>query len=244
MCWSGEVSRRPSAETHVDWFRCWTTPAAELLGDDQPLRVRMAALISLGRSREALDLPNADAQSDLHYIASLHAGLVAAASLPLNPWHEHQSWALAELAARDDQPALAAARAELARIWPDWTRWPTWLVIEPLVAPQEGRRELVRARLEQAAGLREVQAQQPWHVANLALGRIDDTAFAAMPTAALVPVLGCLARALRAELAGDAAAAQQAWRDYRALPSHQRLCNNIVPLPGLERLAEWKVEGR
>lgn len=220
----------------------YTRPAESLIGADTPARARMAALLHLGRYDEAFASSPLPENSDLHQLGHLLAGRPP--PVTANMESEEQAWAMVAAAAQGDSTLLASLRAELARQWPEWNRWRNWLVIEPSVAPPAERAALLRQRLEEAAELRPVTGQRSWHLAKFALGRIDESTMARMPAAWEAPMWICIGKALRAELAGDAAGASQAWTAYLALPPNRRMSQFLVPNPGLERLARFKSEGR
>jgi hypothetical protein len=204
--------------------------------------VRASALAALGRWDEAVAALVPD--SGLVPRIRMLAGTYDPSGIGHNPEEEEQAWGMVVRAAAGDEAGRAALAGELQRWWPDWFRWVTWLVIDPSLRPAAERPALLRARLEETwkVGGRKV-SRTPWHLAGFALGHLDEAALAAMPAAVQAPMWTAIGRALRAELAGDEPAVRQAWQDYRRLSWRQRIYE-LMPMPGLERLALFKTEQR
>ncbi len=83
------------------------------------------------------------------------------------------------------------------------------------------------------------QGRRPWHMAALAVGRIDTAAFRAQPMQIGLEGSLVLTQALTAELAGDAAAATMAYRAWRDLPQLQR---GPIRDPVAERFVTWRLD--
>lgn len=79
-----------------------------------------------------------------------------------------------------------------------------------------------------------------WHMGALIAGQEDEAAFRAQPAQGLVEPALAVSRALRAEYAGDRAAARIAWEEYLAIPLHRRLWGELWGDPVLDRYAAWR----
>jgi hypothetical protein len=79
------------------------------------------------------------------------------------------------------------------------------------------------------------------HLVRFATAAEDEATFLAQPCRLDVDRLLIVAKALRAELAGDSATAQSFWSAYVSQPAWKR---GIDAAPCLDRLAEWRLRGR
>ncbi len=152
---------------------------------------------------------------------------------------EELGWALVESARQDDPTLLARARAQVASSVSDWHYWTCWLVVEPLVARDV---QVLRQRLEQVWTEGKLNnAQRSWHLAGYVLGHVDAHAMRAQPCSREADLWISLGNCLRAELAGSAGAIRAAWSAYVELPRYRRLTPDMLPVPGFERLAAWRL---
>jgi tRNA A-37 threonylcarbamoyl transferase component Bud32 len=85
------------------------------------------------------------------------------------------------------------------------------------------------------------QAQRPWHAARYMLGEIDEATYLSQPACGHASAALLLLRAMRAELAGNPAAALTDYRAYLALPLHKRLWDILEGDPVADHFTEWRV---
>lgn len=218
---------------------------AERMLAERPLSGGMAneALIVLGRYQDALTgLPDIPDSGRSWQAAALLGRLDEAEALnrgPL-PWMR----LLKALEAGDVQ-AAATARAELkppGSLWPNASgAWFPGMVLGPFADLLAGRPEAFDAAMAlMAKDWRQYFCQTPWRFARAVRGEVGESEVLGMPAVTEGAAWWHLACALRAERAGDAAAARQAYAAFVALPRHQRLLDgNMMSCP-VEGLVAWR----
>lgn len=115
-------------------------------------------------------------------------------------------------------------------------------LLPALLAGLSGQRAAVdvaaAAIVREHAGM---AGQRLLHLARFITGAEDEAAFLSQPYRLDLDRLLLAARAMRAELTGDGAAARNHWSAFRSLPSWRL---GIDPTPCLDRLADWRLHGR
>lgn len=145
---------------------------------------------------------------------------------------------------------LAGEPVRLGRIrdpGPDWYQdeqlWLAHLLLRPFIAEAAGEQGAFDRGLQEVASRNRWHfTQRPWHCAQYILGRSDDAAFLAQPRSGNAPPLLALCQALRAERAGDRAAARAAYAAFLALPPHRRCLHQWYRDPVAERFAAWRLQ--
>jgi hypothetical protein len=179
-----------------------TGRAEEVLRDYRHFHARGLALCALGRPAEAVPLPQWPWLTTQIAVTAAEQG-----DLPL---------AQRELAwLEGNRRSRVAVGAQI-----DWEDW----IGSALIQGGLGDREAERATLQSAhaEAARETGSQRAWHLAGYALAALDDAGFLAQPYRLQADSFLLLARGLRADLAGDAAAAAADYRALLALPFWKR----------------------
>jgi hypothetical protein len=104
-----------------------------------------------------------------------------------------------------------------------------------------GDEEVLRKAVEQGAGITSAWGGRCALVCAAALDPAKDAAVSAMPWRTEAGAWLLIAQALRAELAGDRAAALASWRAYAALPPIERLLEGHNPSVEVEAFAGWRI---
>ncbi len=173
------------------------------------------------------------------HILRLATGKQALATVGENPGDLALGWALVESARQQDSLILDRLRQRTVQTWPDWHAWLPWMVLEPLAVSGPVQ---MRERLETVwNGDKQNDCQRPWHLAGYALGHLDNDGMETLPCSREIPLWIALGDCLRAELSGQAGAISAAWKAFNTLPRYQRLSPEFLPIPGLERLAAWRL---
>ncbi len=227
-----EAVRLPESGPHPAWLHLGR--AAELL--DLPglsQQARGDALLVLGRLDEAA------AQGDERALILL--GRLEQAEA-VNGYPLAFPRLIAALGSGNED----AARTWRARVLPNFdqrnrTSWFIGTVALPLIDQRWGRDGALRAGLEHArTELRLAYAGRAALVADAALAADGRAGWDASPLRTESEALQAIAAAVRAELAGDAAAALAGWRAFRALPMHRRLLDEHQPDIDIEVFAAWR----
>lgn len=151
--------------------------------------------------------------------------------------------------------AIAAAEAgdaAAAKTWRDQLQlpidllsdgdWFTGMVIGPVLDADGGSKDALREALRYAtAHWENVFAKRPWLIARFALGECGEAEVMAMPTVPERAAWLRVAQGVKAELAGDRAAAAAAWHAFLALPMDQRLLQQNTISPAVECFVRWRL---
>jgi len=84
-------------------------------------------------------------------------------------------------------------------------------------------------------------AQRPWYAARYLLGEVDEGVFLAQPACGQAPATLLALRAVRAEFAGERAAALDHYRAYLALPLRDRRWDSSEGDPIADHYITWRV---
>lgn len=119
--------------------------------------------------------------------------------------------------------------------------WFTAAIARPMLERLGGQATALEQLRPQLALYAGIYGQRPWYLARALLGEIPPEGVLEMPAVSEREAWVALARAMCAELAGDAAAARGAYQAFSALPLHQRLLALNTPDPEIEAFVRWRL---
>lgn len=243
LCKSGRAAEvRGTYEGHP--AKLYLGRASELLNDPNAASgIINEALMVLGRFEEAAGggIPNHPG-SGQDAVAMAMLGRIPMAEARLGK-------ALPELRliAALESGDLIEAKRQRAAIAPLLDRsgssgWFPSMVLAPFADRLAGNDTAFDHALQSMAdGWKGVYAERARIFAGAALGKLDDAAVLAQPTASEAKAWLALAQALRAEREGHQADARIAYAAFTALPMSQRLLSENTPDPAIELFVAWRL---
>lgn len=121
--------------------------------------------------------------------------------------------------------------------------WFARLLITPFLAELTGETGAMDAALARIVEQHRWHFNQaPWHCAEYLAGRIDEEAFLAQPYRRNAPPLLLICQGLRADRAGEVAAAWAAYAEFLALPAHLRCLHGTTRDPVVELFVQWRLQ--
>lgn len=259
-----QLATMPEAPVyHRAFALCKAGAAAEVVGDaaEHPAKLYLGkaaelvanpklfggmvreALVCLGRLEEAAGdgLPGREGSGHDPVALALLGRIAEAEAVLGQPRHDLRL--IAALASGDRE----AAKRARAGVVPPTDRsgsagWFSGMVLGPFADRLAGDPGPLDASLKTMAdGWAGVYADRARIFAAAVLGRIDDAAVLAQPTASESAAWRALAAGLRAELAGDQAQALRGYAAFQALPMSSRLLFENVPDPAIENFVAWRL---
>ncbi len=200
-----------------------------IVGDaraDRSDRVRASCL--LGRYDEALALlastppsPLNDEREDVSRFEVLAlAGRFNQVHAASGPGGSEAAHAFVELVSGDERAGLAILEQIAPRptAYNEFTHWFGDGLARPLALSLRGDRSVFGNALDELMQDRWHFQQRPWHCASFIAGRIDEQQFLSQPYRTGADILLLVVKGMRAEWAGDQAAALASYQAFRDLP--------------------------
>lgn len=215
--------------------------ADDVLQTTTSASVRARALIAAGRFHEVRDDAQLDTTTRIE-LALAHRDLQRAQALAetwprLRAWPHQLAGVLAAAAGRLDEAERLFSALDAEALRQDHFSF-AHFVIAPFSAWLQGRRGALADACAHAQALgRYADQQRPWHRAAYLRGEIDSRAFLAQPHRRYAAAELTLLDAVRAEMAGDPAAACRGYSAYLEIPRHLR-CDFADPT--VDEFATWR----
>ncbi|MBA2480319.1 MAG: protein kinase [Planctomycetes bacterium] len=200
---------------------------------------RHRALIFLGRTGE---LSEAEQQGDVRVLMAQGRGVEAHARYG-SSFH-HGMWPRHLLGLEDWMKGDRASAERHFGVPPGWEFhqsefFMAHYVMVPFLRQLDGDRDaMARACAQFDRERRYVYQQQPWHCAQLLMGRMTEEQFLAQEYRIYAPANLQFCRAILFETAGRHAAALESYRSYLAFPAYLR-SDTVDPV--LERFVAWRM---
>jgi len=203
-----------------------------------------AALIHLGRLEEAVAAAVAAPDGDSCRVLLRARRYDQAQAAHGSYWQAAQIGKWLAALERHDVAAAEAARAAVQDERTHWQGSESWFarfILVEVMRHQGDPAALATAMRALAARGANWLGQRPWHAARYLLGELDDSAYLVQPACGHAPSALLVLRAIRADQAGDRAAALADYRAYLALPLHQRGWEEVDGDPITDHFVAWRV---